>query len=101
MPPNRQNLRPAWKKGQSGNPNGRPKLPSIRDAIARILADEADGRTALDEVLAALFARAKQGNIRAAEVLLDRAYGKTTQHTDLTTQGAVLPACPPITWNDD
>jgi hypothetical protein len=98
--PNSQNLRPPWKKGQSGNPKGRPRLPDIRNAIARVLADDASGQTALDEVLMALCARAKQGDVRAAEFLLDRAYGKATQHTDLSTHGDVLPVYPPIVWSD-
>ena len=35
------NLRPAWQKGQSGNPNGRPVLPDEFRKLAREAAPEA------------------------------------------------------------
>lgn len=79
-----------WKKGQSGNPNGRPKLPDIRDALAKILADEKDGYTALEATLMALRAKAVRGDIRAAEALLDRAFGRPKQAIDHTTGGDKL-----------
>ena len=65
-----------FKKGQSGNPKGRPKLPDIKKALALVMADEQNGKTALDAVLMALRAKAVKGDVRAAELLLDRAYGK-------------------------
>lgn len=80
-----------FKKGQSGNPNGRPKLPDISEALAKILADEKDGRTALEQTLIALRAKAVRGDIRAAEALLDRAFGKPKQSVDHTTGGDKLP----------
>ena len=80
-----------FKKGQSGNPNGRPKLPDISEALAKILADEKDGRTALEQTLLALRAKAVKGDIRAAEALLDRAFGKPKQSVDHTTGGDKLP----------
>lgn len=80
-----------FKKGQSGNPNGRPKLPDISEALAKILADEKDGRTALEQTLLALRAKAVRGDIRAAEALLDRAFGKPKQSVDHTTGGDKLP----------
>ena len=51
---NPENLRPAWKKGQTGNAKGRPKLPDIREAMARVLSNEKDGVTALEATLNAL-----------------------------------------------
>lgn len=71
-----------FKKGQSGNPKGRPKMPDLRDAIAKILAEEKDGKTALDVVLAALRAKAVKGDVRAAQELLDRGFGKAKQVID-------------------
>lgn len=76
-----------FKKGQSGNPKGRPKMPDLSDAIAKILNDEKDGKTALEAILAALRAKAAKGDVRAAQELLDRAYGKSQQKIDHTTQG--------------
>lgn len=72
-------------KGKSGNPNGRPKkLPEIDKLLADVLGEEKDGVTAADVILRKLRAMAAQGNIRAAEILLDRAYGKAKQSTDIT-----------------
>jgi hypothetical protein len=76
-----------FKKGQSGNPKGRPKLPDISEAIAKVLADKKEGMTALEAVLIALRNRAIKGDVRAAQELMDRAYGKSKQQMDITTQG--------------
>jgi hypothetical protein len=73
-----------FQKGQSGNPNGRPKLPDLKEAIAKILAEEKDGKTALDAILAALRMKAAKGDVRAAQELLDRGFGKAKQHIDNT-----------------
>ena len=99
MPPNPKNLKPAWKKGQSGNPKGRPKLPDLKDALAKVLADEQNGMTALEATLAALRAKAVRGDVRAAEVLLDRAFGKSAQTVDVTSGGEKI-VTPPIVWSD-
>lgn len=85
-------------KGVSGNPRGRPKLPDIREAMARLLGDESDGAVALDRVLKALRTKAMSGDVRAAEVLLDRAFGKAQQTMDVTSAGHRIP--PPIMWSD-
>ena len=80
-----ENLKP-FKKGQSGNPNGRPKkLPELDKLLADVLGEEKDGVTAAEVILKALRAKAAKGDIRAAEVLLDRAFGKAKQHLDLST----------------
>jgi len=86
---NPQNLKP-FPKGKSGNPKGRPKLPDISEALAKILADEKDGTSALEATLMALRAKAVKGDIRAAEALLDRAFGKPRQSVDHTTGGDKL-----------
>jgi hypothetical protein len=80
-----------FRKGQSGNPKGRIKLPDISEALAKILADEKDGYTALEATLMALRAKAVKGDIRAAEALLDRAFGRPKQAIDHTTGGDKLP----------
>jgi hypothetical protein len=82
--PKQENLKP-FKKGESGNPNGRPrKLPQLDELLADILGEDKDGITAAEAILKALRAKAAKGDIRAAEVLLDRAYGKPKQTTELT-----------------
>jgi len=37
-------------KGERRNPHGRPKLPDLKEAIAKVLAEEKDGLTALDAI---------------------------------------------------
>jgi hypothetical protein len=72
-----------FKKGQSGNPNGRPKkLPELDKLLADVLGEEKDGVSAGEAILRALRAKATKGDVRAAEVLLDRAYGKAKQHIE-------------------
>jgi hypothetical protein len=79
---NEKNLKP-FKKGQSGNPKGRPlKLPALDKLMADVLGEEKDGITAGEAILKALRAKATKGDVRAAEVLLDRAYGKPKQTHD-------------------
>ena len=75
-----------FKKGESGNPSGRPpKLPELHVLLANVLGKEdKDGLTAAEEILNALHARAKKGDTRAAELLLDRAYGKPKQTNETT-----------------
>lgn len=73
-----------FKKGQSGNPNGRPKkLPELDKLLADVLGEEKDGLTAAEAILKALRMKAAKGDIRAAEVLLERAYGKAKQTMDI------------------
>jgi len=91
--PNPENIvKHRFKKGQSGNPKGKVKLPDIREALAKVLAEEKDGVTALEATLAALRAKATKGDIRAAEALLDRAFGKPRQSIDHTSDGKPLPS---------
>jgi hypothetical protein len=75
-----------FKKGESGNPNGRPpKLPDLHILLANVLGKEnKDGLTAAEEILLALHAKAKKGDTRAAELLLDRGYGKPKQTSETT-----------------
>ena len=82
----RGKIEPRWKKGESGNPNGRPpKLPDLHVLLANVLGKEnKDGLTAAEEILLALHAKAKKGDTRAAELLLDRGYGKPKQTSETT-----------------
>ena len=74
-----------FKKGQTGNPNGRPKkIPEIDTLLADVLGEEKDGVSAAKAILMKLRQKAAGGDVRAAEILLDRAYGKAKQTLDVT-----------------
>jgi len=80
-PKHMDNLKP-FKKGESGNPDGRPKLPDLREVMAEMLSEEKDGKSALQAIVARLRQLATAGNIKAAEVLLSRGYGLPKQNIE-------------------
>jgi Family of unknown function (DUF5681) len=65
-----------FKKGQSGNPSGRSKDKHTISQLAKAYTEEAI------EKLAAIMRTGKteQAQVRAAEALLDRGWGKAPQH---------------------
>lgn len=78
------NKRTRFKPGQSGNPQGRPlKLPEIDVLLAKVLGDEKDGVTRAERILLALAKKAISGDVRAAEVLLNRGWGMPKQKTEV------------------
>lgn len=73
-----------FKKGTTGNPAGRPhKLPELDVLLAEVLGEEKDGNAAAKVILMALRAKAAKGDVRAAEALLNRAYGMPKQDIKL------------------
>ena len=80
-----------WKRGQSGNPGGRPKVVSHVRELARQHSEEA-----VQALCAVMNDPAEKGTARvaAAQVILDRAFGKPAPEADL-----VLP--PFDQWTDD
>ena len=82
---NIQNLKP-YVKGQSGNPKGRPKLPDINEALAEALANEKNGKTMLQQILDSMIAKALKGDVRAADFLISRGYGKADQRIEIDGQ---------------
>lgn len=74
-------------KGETTNPNGRPKkLPDLQKLLAEVLGEEKDGRTAAQAILMALRAKAAKGDVRAAQVLLERGYGKPLENEGQATE---------------
>lgn len=77
-------------KLKSGNTigTGRPKkLPALDIIMANVLGVEKDGITAVEAIIMKLRQKAAEGDIKAAQLLFDRAYGKAKQDIDITTQG--------------
>ena len=73
-----------YKKGYSGNPTGRPKGAKNRKTIVRQLLDSIDdeGITNTEIIIKALLKEAKEGNVRAFNVLMDSAFGKVTSQVE-------------------
>ena len=78
-------------KGKSGNPRGAPrKIPNLDVMLAEVLGEDKDGIEAAKAILMAMRSKAIKGDVRAAELLLDRAYGKARQFVEMQNN-IVLP----------
>lgn len=71
-----------FKKGQSGNPGGRPKETDDVKALAR-----QHGPAAIARLFLWLQSDNAKASVSAAAVLLDRAYGKASQSVELSGPG--------------
>ena len=70
-----------WKKGQSGNPNGRPKSGfALNEYITELANVELeDKKTMLEAVVGKVYEEALDGNMTAINFLADRVLGKPSQ----------------------
>jgi len=84
-----KNLRRPWKKGESGNPSGRPKR-LLTDAYTAQLARVKDGdrqhRTYAQLIAEAQIKQAINGNTMAAKEIADRVEGKARQAVEVTLE---------------
>ena len=81
-------------KDERRNSKGRPhKLPELNVIIAQCLGQEVNGISAAEQILNALRLKAKKGDIRAAEALLNRGYG-------LPKQGLEVTGMLTVQWNE-
>ncbi len=72
-------------KGKSGNPKGRPKkIPQLDELLAELLCTKQKGKTAAEALLLSVFNQAIKGNVQAANIILDRAYGKAKQTLEIS-----------------
>ena len=87
-----QNLRPPWKKGESGNPAGPPKgHVKIATQLRRLLNMDSgekhqltgESLTELQVALIAAIKKSKKGDIYALNSIMDRVDGKPSQPIEL------------------
>jgi len=105
----KDNLKPEWKKGESGNPDGRPKGSKNRSTIAKywmeVIQDLKNPLTGDNEKMSqedlmtlALIKKARSGDVNAYKALMDSGYGAPKQAVDITT--AEQPLFPDVPTND-
>jgi hypothetical protein len=78
-----------FKKGETGNPSGRPKLTKLTEALREQLTEEmpsAPERTVAEAIARALIREALSGNVQAAREIADRTEGKPKQSIDVDLQ---------------
>ncbi len=72
-----------WKKGESGNPAGRPKSKTLSDAYRNKLEErvpnDPEGRTWAELIAEAQVRDAVRGNVQAAREIADRTEGRARQ----------------------
>tara|TARA_R100000808_G_C2038363_1_gene79064 strand:+ start:22 stop:318 length:297 start_codon:yes stop_codon:yes gene_type:complete len=74
-----------FKKGHSGNPNGRPpKIKCIPDILKAIGEEEGtlDGKTKLDVIMYKVFQYALEGKPWAVQFIADRTEGKAKEYVE-------------------
>lgn len=87
------NLKPAWEKGESGNPKGRPKGSKNRATIARYwlsidqklknpLTGNSETMSQEDLMTLALIKKARDGDVTAYKALMDSGYGAPVQQLE-------------------
>ena len=90
-----KDIQPKWGKGESGNPNGRPKGSKNRSTIARYwLQMEQKEKNPLDNTTStmsqedlmtlALIKKAREGDVNAYKALMDSGYGAPVQQVEQT-----------------
>ena len=88
-------IEPRWEKGESGNPNGRPKGSKNRSTIARQwlevnqnlknpLTGENETMSQEDLMTLALIKKAREGDVNAYKALMDSGYGAPVQQIEQT-----------------
>ena len=79
-----EHLKPhQFKKGQSGNPGGRPKSKILSEAYKKILetpiSKSKDAKTYAEVIAEALAKAARKGGVQSASEMADRTEGKPRQ----------------------
>jgi len=103
------NLKPNWEKGESGNPNGRPKGSKNRSTIARrwleVNQNLKNPITGISETMSqedlmtlALIKKAREGDVNAYKALMDSGYGAPVQQIEQTN--IEIPLFPDVQTDD-
>ena len=103
------NLKPAWDKGESGNPAGRPKGSKNRSTIARQWLETTQKAknpiTGVEEILTqedlgtlAMVKKMREGDVSAYKELMNSAYGAPLQQIEQTI--LEQPLFPDVQEND-
>ncbi len=82
-----RNNKGQFKKGQSGNPSGRPKNQTFTKEL-RMFMNELDpvmGVQRLEYIVSVLFSKACEGDLSAIKMIMDRVDGLPTQHVETRT----------------
>ena len=90
-----KDIKPNWEKGESGNPNGRPKGAKNRSTIARKwlevnqslknpITGEQETMSQEDMITLALIKKARDGDVRAYQELMNSGYGAPVQQIEQT-----------------
>jgi len=102
-------IEPRWEKGESGNPNGRPKGAKGRATIARYwlevnqnlknpITGEQENMSQEDLMTLALIKKARDGDVNAYKALMDSGYGAPLQQIEQTN--IEQPLFPDVTTDD-
>jgi hypothetical protein len=92
---NEQNLKPGWKKGESGNPKGYPVGKKNRSTVARYwmevnqklknpLTGTEETMSQEDLMTLALIKKAREGDVSAYRELMNSGYGAPVQQIEQT-----------------
>jgi hypothetical protein len=70
------------KSGNTKNVGRKKELPALAEIIANSLGEEKDGVSDAEAILNAMKAKAKKGDVKAAEFVFGYGYGKPRQTTE-------------------
>ena len=96
-----------FKKGESGNPNGRPVGSRNRSTIVKQwlevkkiaknpISSKEEELEIQDMMVLALINKALKGDVNAFKELMDSGYGKLLNSTDITTKGEKIEVSDPF-----
>jgi len=71
------------KTGGAKNQGRKKSLPALDLLIAEVLSDEQNGMSAAEAILKVMRQKAIKGDLKAAEMLLNRAYGKPKESIEV------------------